>query len=134
MIAAGTWSISPGEGWIMHVVMAIVHAQDNPEELYLTTFTDNEAARAMSNKLKGSSLAMRTIALAMANAKGKARMPMRAFRVTTHENKTADDGSREGGEAAADDLAIRLGVPHVVHAIEADDPSWQLIVPNPSRS
>ncbi len=53
---------------------------------------------------------------------------MRTLRVTTKENKSADDISREGGEAAAQELADHLGVPLVMHHIDAAlDATWEFV-------
>jgi hypothetical protein len=58
-------------------------------------------------------------------------MVVRTFRVTTKENAAADAMSRTGGERAGAELAQRLGVPYVEHAITEADPAWSLI-PRPS--
>ena len=53
---------------------------------------------------------------------------MRAMRVTTKENQSADDISREGGEAAAQALADHLGVSLTMHEIDGDaEETWALV-------
>jgi hypothetical protein len=133
LIRAGSWSISPGEAWILHVILELLQHVRGGEEMFFSSFSDNEAAEAVANKHKGGSTAMRAIASAIGTSVSTGGLCMRALRVTTDENKTADDGSRKGGEEAAQRLARAMGVPHFEHVLTPSDPLWQLIVPNPTE-
>ena len=136
VMAEGRWSISPAELWIELVLTRItknVAASAGPSfqpEVFLTDFTDNESARAAANKGDSSKQTMGVIAREMARDTSRG-MVVRTFRVTTKENAAADAMSRTGGERAGAELAQRLGVPYVEHAITEADPAWSLI-PRPS--
>ena len=132
LIHEGVWSISPGEAWILHVMLEIVLRGWSGGKLFITTFSDNESAKAAANRLSAVPVAMSAIADALGSSVRGAKAHMRAMRVTTHENATADADSREGSGGAAAALAERMGVPHVLHTLLADDPLWKLIVPNPA--
>ena len=133
LIKERKWSISPGEAWIMHVLLTMALAEAQKEgmvEAFYSTFTDNESARSAHNKVKARPIAMTTIARAMAECRKAGGMRTRALRVATHENKSADAASRQDGERAAQQLADALNVPLVTHDIPVASPLWKLIVPS----
>ena len=122
------WSISPGELWAMWMSEKITRRATNQRGLFITIFTDNESARAAATRGSSNSPQMRIIAEGMAIWAAEEDATMRAMRVTTKENQSADDISREGGEAAAQDLADHLGVPLVMHEIDGEaEETWALV-------
>ena len=131
--AQNLWSISPAELWIIRVVLRIVGERANQRTpFYITSFTDNESARAAANKFTSNAPAMHVIAhdigLWFNRIAGvSASVSMRTMRVTTKENATADAASRFGGEDALQQLALELGVPLTMHTIAHDDSLWELI-------
>ena len=94
------------------------------ERMCATDFTDNESARAAANKGRG---APSMQAMAELIARWSVTTPLRTMRVTTKENKSADDLSRPDGETAATELAARLGVALYVHELPLDHVLWDMV-------
>ena len=136
-LAVGDWSISPAEAWILKVCVAMMSHATPRRPLYITNFTDNESARAAANKGTSNSRAMNLIATATARLTTARRLSLRTMRVTTHENRTADDLSRMPSAPPTlhppipDDIvilanAIELPLAHV-HVHEVDEASLALL-------
>ena len=122
------WSISPGELWAMWMSGVVLRRATIQRGLFVTIFTDNESARAAATRGTSNSPQMRVIAEGIALWAAEEGITMRAMRVTTKENQSADDISREGGEAAAQALADHLGVPLTMHEIDGDaEETWALV-------
>lgn len=94
---------------------------------WITDFSDNESARAAGNRGRSRTASMDGMARMVRGLGDDRSTSFRAARVTTKENKTADEMSREGGMAFAWRLAQRMGVPFQEHALAHDDPLWSLI-------
>ena len=136
-LAVGDWSISPAEAWILKVCIAMISSATPRRPLYITDFTDNESARAAANKGSSNSRAMNLIATALTRVTTARRLSLRTFRVTTTENRTADDLSRAPWEPPTlhptipNDIvilanAIQLPLAHV-HVHEVDEASLALL-------
>ena len=105
----GRWSISPAEAWI-EVVMLVLAQQHAPDAAAVTDFTDNEATRAAANNGRSGSEAMDPLARELAALASHPGRIVRTLRVTTGENKLADELSR--GIAAAQKVAAQLNLKH----------------------
>ena len=125
----GRYSISPLELWAL-LANAIIPTKFRRRMVhhYLTIFTDNESARAAANRGRSHAATMNVIAQEVAGVASRDDMTMRTLRISTKENKTADDMSREGGIEAGRALAKAMGVKFIEHEIAHDDPIWRLIV------
>tara|TARA_B110001450_G_scaffold17306_1_gene15953 strand:+ start:273 stop:6269 length:5997 start_codon:yes stop_codon:yes gene_type:complete len=146
-----SWSISPGELWMEWIMLMIVartlqcyECAEAGEEfvggqwgdmadtmcmssgtMYVSDFTDNDAALSVANKGTSQSPAMQLVADHMKGWPEENDAILRTARVTTKENFTSDAMSRPDGEHAAHKLAETLGVPLVTHALDdADDKIW----------
>ena len=131
-LAAGRWSISPAELLIELQMLTLVRAGvQPPPHIYITDFTDNEAARSAANKGTSGSAHMAPIAAAIGRLADADGVSLRTFRITTKQNDTADRLSRELTHVAGAELAYALGVAHF--PVELPDPTlWDLVPGHPS--
>ena len=93
------------------MVQLVLRVREGEEELYITNFTDNEAARAAATKGTASAASMAAAAEELARLVGTAGVALRTARVTTDENKITDGlsrGSRARLHAAAKEAGLRL--------------------------
>ena len=93
------------------MVQLVLRVREGEEELYITNFTDNEAARAAATKGTASAASMAAAAEELARQVGTAGVALRTARVTTDENKITDGlsrGSRARLHAAAKEAGLRL--------------------------
>ena len=125
----GRYSISPLELWAL-LANTIIPTRLRKREVhhYLTILTDNESARAAANRGRSHAATMHIIAQEVAGVASRDDMTMRTLRISTKENETADNMSREGGIEAGRALAKAMGVKFIEHEIAHDDPIWRLIV------
>ena len=92
-------------------VLMILEGREGAEELYVTDFTDNEAARAAATRGTAAAASMGPLAAELARVVGEAGVALRTARVTTDENKITDGlsrGSRAALRRAARAAGLRL--------------------------
>lgn len=109
------WSISPAEAWAEVVLLDLAEAVA-PEAAAVTDFTDNESTRAAAKNGTSGSEHMAPLARLLAEMASRTGRVVRTLRVTTKENKLADDLSR-GDTAAALRAASELNIQCIRHGV-----------------